>query len=163
MKAARRTFWRGASVRSGELPVEQWQGPPGDQPRVLLECPSHASPSIVAAALRQEGFEVAVCEGPHGKSTCALVRDGSCTLVDGADVVVNLFGIPEQRYVDILEGVKRTGAGTPIVVEVPGPEAREHEGTLRGCRVTHPPLGSDALVGHIWAALEEVQGDTEER
>lgn len=61
-------------------------------PRVLLECAPHDSPDIIAEVIRREGYEVAVCTGPHQSHPCDLLEHGSCALVGDADVVVNLLG-----------------------------------------------------------------------
>ena len=101
-----RSFWR-CGIRRRDLPVEQWNGRPGPRPRVLLECPPHYSPTLVAAVLEPEGFEMAICEGRAADASCALARGERCALVDGADVVVNLFGISEPQYVDLVHDVGR--------------------------------------------------------
>lgn len=58
--------------------------------RVLVECEPEGSPTIIASLLERHGFDVRTCEGP-GSHPCDLVEHGSCGLVDGADVVVNLL------------------------------------------------------------------------
>ncbi|MFN8018715.1 MAG: hypothetical protein U0P45_11390 [Acidimicrobiales bacterium] len=74
--------------------------------RVLVECPPQRSPSLVASLLEREGYEVRTCEGPTARR-CDLLQHGSCTLVSGADVVVNMLGSqPEGR--EILEAGRRT-------------------------------------------------------
>lgn len=60
-------------------------------PRVVLECRAADSPEIVADVVRRAGYEVAVCTGPEPGRPCDLLADGSCALVDEADVVVNLL------------------------------------------------------------------------
>ncbi|MCU0271069.1 MAG: hypothetical protein MUF83_20830 [Acidimicrobiales bacterium] len=73
-----------------------WDGAPERRVRVLLECPPESSPAIIADALERQGFEVRTCEGPDRRHACALLHDGACSLVDGADVVVNLLDGPDD-------------------------------------------------------------------
>jgi GNAT superfamily N-acetyltransferase len=45
-------------------------------------------------ALRAEGYDVAVCHGPEGRAPdvpCPVLAGNSCSLVDGADVIVHLL------------------------------------------------------------------------
>jgi len=66
--------------------------PDSASPRVLLECAPQDSPAIIADSVRRAGYDVAVCTGPDDNHPCDLLADGACTLVDEADVVVNLLG-----------------------------------------------------------------------
>ena len=73
---------------------QTWTGDDGTRTRVLLECPSEASPSMIASVVERAGYAVRTCDGPV-EGPCDLVCQGSCGLVDGADVVVNMLGYGE--------------------------------------------------------------------
>lgn len=67
-----------------------WDDESTPRVRVLLECESTDSPSIIASVIERHGFAVRTCEGPRERR-CRLLEDGVCELVDEADVVVNML------------------------------------------------------------------------
>lgn len=145
--------------RRRQLPAEHWLGPPGVRPRVVLECPAHASPYIVAEALTRAGFEVVPCEGPGPYTSCPVVAGERCSAIEGADVIVNLLGVAESECVEVLRGVQQRHADVPVVIEVPAPRAAQNADLLQGCRVAYAPVGSASLVKEIWSALDGAQDD----
>ncbi len=90
----------------------------GGRPRVLLECPPAASPSIIATLIERDGYEVQTCTGP-AVTSCDLLEHGACALVDGADVVVNLLG-PVPDDVAVLDAMTSLRRPPAIVAEVRG-------------------------------------------
>ena len=72
---------------------QSWGTREDDRVRVLLECEPHASPSIIASVIERHGFAVRTCEGP-ATGPCDLLDGGHCSLVDDADVVVNMLRAP---------------------------------------------------------------------
>lgn len=148
------------------LPVTSWpegseeDGTDGDRPRVLLACALDATPSIIADMLRAAGFAVAVCNGPTAKQRCSLVERGGCTLVDGADVVVDFLGVGEPEHRDLVEALRETDPPVPVVAEITRPKADENRDLLAGCRLIYAPVTSAMLIEQIWAALEEPAGPT---
>lgn len=102
----------------------QWGHDDEGRVRVLLECEARDSPTIIASLVERHGFDVRVCEGPE-EAPCDLVCKGSCELVDGADVVVNLLRgtDPDGEILDEVAGMRRP----PAVVttrsgDAPAPE-----------------------------------------
>jgi hypothetical protein len=129
--------------------------------RVLVECPPAGSPSIVATVLEREGYEVRTCEGPSAHP-CDLLTDGTCGLVDGADVVVNLLGSdPIGR--DVLRAASAIRRPPAVVAEMTEAQAVALAVECGGCvdpsRVTvvHPPLTRRALVDAIDESLATQQ------
>ena len=94
----------------------RWDESDATRVRVLLECPPSDSPSIIASAIERRGYAVRTCEGPS-LGPCALLEDGACALVDGADVVVNMLGTTprEARVLPAVAGLRRCPA---VVAEV---------------------------------------------
>jgi hypothetical protein len=118
----------------------EWSTPTG-RPRVLIENPDGADLWAHASVLREAGYDIAVCGGPspageprhgfavprpstywenppvkerHGRSTCPLVSDGHCPLVEGADVVVSTVALAESDEILQALSVRRW---PPLVVE----------------------------------------------
>lgn len=85
--------------------------------RVLIECPASSSPSIVADVVRRHGFDVRTCEGPCDRGACDLLDHGTCALVSGADVVVNLLGAADPAADDVLGAVLAERRPPACVVE----------------------------------------------
>jgi hypothetical protein len=138
-------------VRSG------WTKADESKVRVLVECPPAGSPSIMATALEREGYEVRTCEGPSVRS-CDLLTDGTCGLVDGADVVVNLLGSdPTGR--EVLRAASAIRRPPAVVAEMTEAQAVALAVECGGCvdpgRVTvvQPPLTRQALVEAIDESL----------
>jgi hypothetical protein len=134
-----------------------WTEADASKVRVLVECPPAGSPSIVATALEREGYEVRTCEGPS-EHACDLLADGTCGLVDGADVVVNLLGSdPTGRQV--LRAASAIRRPPAVVAEMTEAQAMAMaaEGGDRSdpshFTVVEPPLTRRALVDAIEESL----------
>ena len=121
--------------------------------RVLLECPASSSPTLVAAAVERMGVEVRVCEGPAARGGCDLIDDGSCTLVNGADVVVNMLSADDPQDLEVLEAVTGERRPPAVVVELTRPKlervpaARRARIEERATVVTTPVSGDELLEG----------------
>lgn len=86
-----------------------WEDSTGTRPRVLLEGGPEYPPSVIAPIIERHGFEVRTCEGPTHEGGCDLLDDGTCALVDGADVVVNMLSTPVEApmVLDAVTGLRR--------------------------------------------------------
>jgi hypothetical protein len=81
-----------------------------------LECAPDAAPTLIASLIEREGYAVRTCEGPTDDA-CDLLDRGACSLVDGADVVVNLLGdSPSERAV--LGATERLRRPPAVVAQV---------------------------------------------
>jgi hypothetical protein len=118
---------------------------------VLVEDPDGATRSSAARVLERAGFEVAACPGPDADAGryCPEVRDGSCPLVAGADVVyTNLpWQLPDSR--EVLRAHRRCSPRTPVVVEICEPQVSQVGDLLDGCQVVHVPSGSATMLGAV--------------
>ena len=142
---------------------ERWEGASPGRPRVVLECGPSDAPDLVAGVIERHGFEVRVCEGPDRRHPCSLVADGACTLVSGADVVVNLLraepGEPAAAVLPAVAGERRPPG--IVVGQVSRSGAREPDPSTRagsGAAVVveaHSPVTTSALIGAIGEALEQ--------
>lgn len=114
-------------------------------PRVVLECAATDSPEIVADVIRRAGYEVAVCTGPEPGRPCDLLADGSCALVDEADVVVNLLDGDVGHEIGVqIASCRRP----PAQVLQVGPPTR--------CRDEVEPATDDVLIGRRFTGAQLV-------
>jgi len=137
-----------AFLRKGGRAAEPRLLHPDDWPqrtgkaRVLIENPDRADLWAHAEILREAGYDVAQCHGPtkphehvpwfrrrpfeefepsetgEAPTSCPLLVEGRCALVDGADVVVTTTALGDGR--EIIAALSSKGS-PPLVVE--GPEA----------------------------------------
>ncbi len=120
---------------------ESWSDSDGTRARVLLEGGPEYSPSVIAPIVERHGFEVRTCEGPTHDHGCDLLDNGTCALVDGADVVVNMLStsLDGPMVLDAVTGLRRP----PGVVAT---DNIETDGSAAG-----PPAsgsGGEAFVEH---------------
>jgi len=132
--------------------------------RVLLECSPESSPSIVAGTIERQGFEVRVCEGPGGGRRCDLLDQGVCSLVAGADVVVNMLRGPDSSGRLVLDEVTSERRPAAVVVEMTRPEIdameRSPETGIDRDRTTiiETPVSGNDLVRGINEAVANREG-----
>ena len=125
--------------------------------RVLVECTPQRSPALVASLLEREGYEVRTCDGPTTRR-CDLLHHGSCSLVSGADVVVNMLGTQSQGR-EVLEAVAGSRRPPALVAELTNPQAIavavDGQGRVDGDQVVvvETPVTRRQLVGAIEEAL----------
>jgi hypothetical protein len=135
-----------------------WDDVPEHLTRVLVECPPGSSPLLIAAAIERHGYAVRTCEGPDRRHPCALVEQGACSLVDGADVVVNLLNGPDPDARLVLDHLSRQRRPPEVVTELTQPEidrlSATDEWTFRRdhVEILASPLTSEALLAAIDAA-----------
>lgn len=128
--------------------------------RVLVES---SDPSIAWAAetiLGRAGYEVAVCWGPATLpgSACPMVECGRCALAQGADAIVQSFGLFEHDRFPILHALRTHAPKIPICVEVPGPARDTFGDDLKGCTVIDQPMTPQRLLD----AIEKAVGTSKE-
>lgn len=127
---------------------EPWDDSTDTRPRVLLEGGPEYPPSVIAPIIERHGFEVRTCEGPTHESGCDLLENGMCSLVDGADVVVNMLSTPVEApmVLDAVTGVRRP----------PGLVATEAAATAESPPVAliRGPVTKSKLINAIHEALE---------
>ena len=108
--------------------------------------------------LRRAGFTVEQCAGPqHG--ACPILHNKPCFAVDRADVLVyDVWAAGDsQSEQDLIELMRETHPGTPIVLTAPGLEFDWVEST--GVHGVIPLVGSpssDLLTGAVNQALASV-------
>jgi len=95
---------------------QPWDGATGDRARVLLECEPEHSPSIIASVIERYGYDVRTCEGPDA-GRCDLLANGSCGLVEGADVVVNMLH-PRRQGAELLARETALDESPAVVAEM---------------------------------------------
>jgi hypothetical protein len=100
--------------------VPPWQATA--RTRVLIEHPDRSVLWGYRTALVDGGYEVATCTGPGSDDVdvvrCPLLEDGSCPLVEGADIVLSTCSL--ARSDEILDRLLAAGTAE-IVFELPEP------------------------------------------
>jgi RimJ/RimL family protein N-acetyltransferase len=94
-------------------------------PRVLIEARGWYG-SMQERYLRDAGYSVTSCPGPHEGGSCDLLATGSCQLVDRADAII--CSVCDQEDQQVLAAHQASQADTPLFVTVgrddPPPIAR---------------------------------------
>ncbi len=130
------------------------------QPRVLIECPASSSPSIVARVVERHGFAVRTCEGPQDRGGCDLIDTGACSLVSGADVVVNMLDADDPEASAVLDAVLGERRPPATVVELKLARVEASDGCLderidtRQATVITTPVSGAGLIRGIKTAME---------
>lgn len=137
----------------------QWDDSDPSWVRILLECPPESSPSVIASVIERHGYAVRTCEGPS-VAPCALISQGACALVDGADVVVNMLGTTpgEAPVLQAVAGLRRCPAILAETLCTPPaaasrPDSAAEPQLADAIAVLRPPVTSRALIGGIEEAL----------
>lgn len=130
-----------------------WSDDRIDRPRVLLECPSTSSPSIIADLVARSGYEVRTCTGPETLHGCDLVERGACELVAGADVVVNMLGVRREDGREIAEAVMSERRPPKVIVEVTQPDEPIEGLDLSHVETVNTPVHARPLLDAIHRSL----------
>ncbi|MEI2699970.1 MAG: hypothetical protein V9E94_17135 [Microthrixaceae bacterium] len=145
------------------LPTGTWDDAPPEKVRVLVECPPEHTPDVIAGILERNGYAVRTCEGPDKRHHCPLVTTGSCNLVSGADVVVNLFGGSNPHTSEVLTAITDERRPPAVVTEVPAPEIQRRDDYDnwwfdRGrVHIVESPLTTATLLAAIESTLTTTQ------
>jgi len=125
----------------------------------VVECGDHDLSDAAASALTAGGHRVMTCTGPDDSHRCPLLETGSCSLLDGADVVVNLFALDGEEVNDVLGRIRSTLPDTPVVVEASAAEQQRHHDALDGVFVVEPPLRRTRLLAEVDRARTQPSGN----
>ncbi|MAG04682.1 MAG: hypothetical protein CL406_08800 [Acidimicrobiaceae bacterium] len=140
---------------------------PGDfsdehlRPRVLVEEEDDAVRAAIVEMLKDAGFESVGCGGPDTQSSghCPLENHEECGATTQADVIFCSLRMSDPRNRQILKGLKRLHRNTPIVVEVPKPQAASLHGSLIGTHVVYTPITRRSLTKAVldaWKAEDPI-------
>lgn len=138
----------------GEAPPEGWSGP-WRGPRVLVESEDLAERWAIGTILRNEGFDVIACGGPHllEGGACPLASGQDCAAAACADAVLYCLNLPDAVNQGVLGALRDRWPGRPLVVEVPEPRAEKAGPTLAGCHVLFAPASGSEIVDAVTAAV----------
>jgi hypothetical protein len=107
--------------RQNRLGVDEaanWPRPSRDhkpRPQILLEVKDPAEADSYWRFLGRHGYDVSWCPGPTASSSCVLVEDGHCPLIEQADVVVTALK-PDDSYArPVLECLHDQDCMKPII------------------------------------------------
>lgn len=85
------------------------------RPRVLLEVSDPAEADSYWRLLGRHGYDVSWCSGPTASSSCVLLEDGQCRLLEEADFVVTALK-PDDSYArPVLEHLRDQDCMKPII------------------------------------------------
>ena len=130
----------------------RWPDQRGDGARVAVECDDPDVASAAAAALTASGHEVAICVGPDAHHRCPLLEQDRCSLVEGADVVVNLLGFGGDRRHRVLPRVRQRYPSTPIAAEASTAQRFTYRDLLASVFVIDAPARPDTLAESVAVA-----------
>lgn len=83
--------------------------------RVLLEVKDPAEADSYWRFLGRHGYDVSWCPGPTASSTCVLVEDGHCPLVEQADVVLTALKPDDVHARPVLEHLHDQDGMKPVI------------------------------------------------
>lgn len=123
-------------------------------PRALVECEDPVIQDGLVRVLHEEGYVVAACGGPRARAShaCPLVSEGTCGLVEGADVVVHALDGSDPANRAILASIREQAPETPVVIEV-GPRANASTELAAGCEPVGYPMTRQALLDAVERAI----------
>ncbi len=137
-----------------------WSGEPPERPRVVIECPPQASPSIIADVIERHGMAVRVCGGPDVSGGCDLIDHGSCSLVTNADVVVNMLGQHHEGGRQVAAAVQAERRPPAVVLEMSQRDLERSDVDTADAVILPQPLRSAALIEAIKKALAKRETPT---
>lgn len=141
-----RRFLRFRSRRS--RPIDPPWSDAGESTRVLVEHPDPAAQWAMERVLREVGYEVAACDGPCPDTSCSLIAEGRCVLVDTADVVVNGLGLRDGAARNVAFHTKRVYPETPVLLAATSSEVQAHPELAEGVEILRATFrGSDLVAG----------------
>jgi GNAT superfamily N-acetyltransferase len=142
-----------AMATDGTFP--QWW-PPGEGPKVLIEGRGWLG-RLDELALRDRGYNVAVCLGPpsagQGTHGCPVLAGDRCPMVDSADALVFSLPLRTEAGRRLLRTHTRRGNSPPVCVELPAPLPAGDRRQLRG----HPVVAARAA--EVVAAVDDLLRD----
>lgn len=112
------------------------------RPRVLVE--SSDGRWAGEHVLREAGFQVAVCPGPHGRPAsepCPVLSGEPCELVAGADLVVHDLSPEQPMNRRLNEALEQCAAPVPVVSRGVGDDRVAPEAVLRRADPVHRDAG----------------------
>ena len=142
-----------AMATDGTFP-EWW--PPGEGPKVLIEGRGWLG-RLDEMALRDSGYNVAVCLGPpsagRGTHGCPVLTGARCPMIDTADAVVFGLSLRTEAGRRLLRTHTTRGDAPPVCVELPAPLPAGERRLLRGRPVVA------ARASEVVAAVDDLLHD----
>ena len=131
------------------------------RPRVLVEEEDGAVRAAIVDMLEDAGFESIGCGGPDSQASghCPLESHEKCGATENTDVIFCSLRMSDPRNREILKSLKRLHRNTPIVVEVPKPQAASLHGSLIGTHVVYTPITRRSLTKAVldaWQAEDPI-------
>ena len=141
-------------LRTKQIKPPEFSGQEGRR-RVLVEESDPAMRGAITRLLDDAGFEAIGCGGPedHPGKRCPLDSGYGCDAAAGTDVIFFSFRLANPENQKILKDLKRLHPKTPIVVEIPKPQAVGHHGLLVGTHIVYAPVTRRSLTEAILDAL----------
>ena len=124
-------------------------------PRVLIEHADADATADVVAALRQDGFAVALCHGPEHDSRCPLAADDGCAAAEGADVVVSWRGLATAETREALAALRRQLPATPLLVVAGARDAERWPDLVANAAVLEPSASPEQVLRAVQSLREE--------
>jgi CheY-like chemotaxis protein len=140
-------------MRSGANPLQRTFVPA----RILLAEDDRELRALIASALRDDGFEVVAVE--DGNTLVDHLADGMAAdgSLDGYDLIISDIRMPGFTALEIMTGLRRLLASTPIVLITAFGDPKTHERARRlgAAAVFDKPFDVDELTRAVVKLLEE--------
>ncbi len=143
-------------ARQSRLNPQPWPWP---APRVLVEHADAEATADVLAALRGDGFAVAVCRGPDHDSRCPLAAGEQCAAAEGADVIVSWLGLATAEAREALAALRRRLPVTPLLVVANPGEAALWPELVGSAAVMEGSASPEQVLTGVRALWQEARGD----
>lgn len=170
-------------LRTRRLDPGDWRRSAATTPRILVEHPDRGELWARAEILREAGYQVSTCAGPHvacasqpGTGTaaqlpedvaplgaeerlvCPLAAGGDCLLVEGADVVVTTTELVDSAAI---LAAHRDAGRRSIVVEGPAPALVRAGDIVAGAILVEEPVTEFRLLAAVREALGRLGSATQ--
>lgn len=136
-------LWHRRTRRLGTDMAADWDGAiDGKEPRqrVLLEVRDPAEAMSYWRLLGDNGYEVSWCPGPSAASSCVLVEEGHCPLVERADTIITALD-PDDPYVrPVLEELPRCETAKRAIAVPPAAGAKRWASLFASYKVLEPVM-----------------------
>lgn len=131
----------------------EWGERLDDRPRVAVCSRDAVLVDAAARVLRDDGCDVGACTGPDATHVCPLLQRGSCPLVAGSDVVVDLFGLGDAEHWALLRALRVRHPELPVVADVAPGDRHRDPALLEEVALLERPLRSSDLSARVAEAL----------
>lgn len=142
-------LWHRRPQRLGTDRAADWDGVSDakrSRPRVLVEVRDPAEAMSYWRLLGDNGYEVSWCPGPSAASSCVLVEEGHCPLVERADTVITALDPDDPLVRPVLEELPRCETAKRAIAVPPAAGAKRWASLFASYKVLEPVMVTKDLL-----------------